>query len=139
MEKQNFEKELSEMKKPVMPVLKHEAILSDAIINAKDKSVVSLWWLSVPLFIIMMLLMKSFYMPGSTLLSGLHELAAGNKYLSFVFFLISPIILILVNTLTIRKIYFLSGSPRSFHFLWIVWLNIVIIGLSAVILIIYSL
>ena len=139
MKKQNFEKELSEMKKPVITELKHEAILSDAIINAKDKSVVSWWWLSISLFIILMLLMKSFYMPGSTLLSGLHELAVSHKYVSFIFFLISPIILILVNILTIRKIYFLSGSPRLLNFLWIVWFNIVIIVLSAMVLLIYSL
>jgi hypothetical protein len=139
MEKENFEKKLAEMKKPVIHGLKHENILSDAIINARDKSVVSWWWLSIPLFAILMLLMKSYYMPGSTLLSGFHELSVSHKYVSFVFFLISPIILILVNTLTIRKIYFLSGSPRSLNFLWLVWFNIVIIGLSAMVLLIYLL
>jgi hypothetical protein len=44
--------------------------------NAKDKSVVSWWWLSVPLFIILMMLLKSIYMHGTTLITNIHELAS---------------------------------------------------------------
>lgn len=139
MEKQNFEKRLKDMTKPDIKDLKHENMLADAIINAKDKSVVSWWWLSVPVFIILMLLMKSFYMPGTTLITGLHELAGREKYMSLIFFLISPTILIVVNVFSIRKLYFLSGSPKSLNFLEIVWFNIVIIALSVVILLIYLL
>jgi len=138
MEKQNFEKKLTDMTKPEIPNLKHEDMLAGAIINAKDKSVVGWWWLSVPLFIIIMLLMKSFYIPGTSLITGIHELAGKEKYMSLVFFLISPLVLIIVNILTIRKIYFLSGSPKSMSFLEIVWFNVLIIALSVMILIIYS-
>jgi hypothetical protein len=139
MEKQYFEKRLKDMTKPDIKELKHENMLADAIINAKDKSVVSWWWLSVPLFIILMMLMKSIYMPGTTLITNIHELAGREKYMSLVFFLISPVVLIIVNVFSIRKIYFLSGSPKSMNFLEIIWFNILIIALSVLILLIYSL
>ena len=66
MKNNSFEMKLAEMTKPEIPQLKHEDMLGNAISNAKDKSVVSLWWLSVPVFIVLMLLMKSVYMPGTT-------------------------------------------------------------------------
>jgi hypothetical protein len=139
MKNENFEKKLTEMSKPEISRLKHEEMLADAIINAKDKSVVSLWWLSVPLFVIGMLLMKSLYMPGTDLISNLHDLASRQKNISLIFFLASPLIIILINALSIRKIYFLSGSPKSFRFLESVWVNIVVIIACLVILLIYSL
>ena len=139
MEEQNFEKKLSEMTKPKITHLKHEDLLASAIINAKDKSVVSLWWLSVPVFIILMLMMKSLYMPGSTLISNIHDLAIRQKYISLAFFLVAPIVLIIFNVFSIRKVYFLSGSPKSINFLEIVWSNVLIIVLSILVLIIYSL
>ena len=79
MEKQNFEKKLKEMKKPEVSNLKHEDMLANAIINAKDKSAVSFWWLSIPLFITAMLMMKSIYMPGTSLISNLNDLAASRN------------------------------------------------------------
>jgi hypothetical protein len=139
MEKQNFEKKLEAMTKPEIQGLKHESMLADAIINAKDKSAVSWWWLSVPVFIILMLMMKSTFMPGTTLLSNMHELEGSQKYMSLIFFLISPLVLIIINAFSIRKIYFLSGSPKSINFLGTIWFNILIIGFSVLILIIYSL
>jgi len=138
METQNFEKQLTEMEKPEIHNLKHEDMLSRATINAKDKSVVSWWWLSVPVFIILMLMMKSTFMPGTTLISNMHELESKQKLISVAFFLISPVILIIINVLTIRKIHFLSGSPKSLSFLEAVWFNLLIIAVSAFILIIYS-
>jgi hypothetical protein len=139
MEKENFEKKLEKMTKPEIPQLKHEDMLANAIINAKDQSVVSWWWLSVPIFIIMMLLMKSFYMPGTSLISNIHELAVKEKYMSLIFFFISPIVLIIVNILSIRRIYYLSGNTKSVNFLETVWFNVLIIFLSVLILIIYFL
>jgi hypothetical protein len=139
MEKKNFEKRLEEMEKPEIHGLKHETMLADAIINAKDKSVVSWWWLSVPVFIILMLMMKSTFMPGTTLISNMHELETSQKYIAFTFFLISPLILIIINAFTIRKIHFLSGSPKSINFLGTIWFNVLIIVFSLLIIIIYSL
>ena len=110
METQDFEKKLSEMTKPEMPQLKHENMLANAIINARDKSVVSWWWLSVPVFIILMLMMKSTFMPVTTLISNMHELESSQKYMSLIFFLISPVVLIIINVASIMKIYLLSGN-----------------------------
>lgn len=137
--KNEFEKKLKEMTKPSIPDLKHEDMLANAIVNAKDKSIVSLWWLSVPVFIILMLLMKSFYMPGSSLFSNLRELTATQKNLSVFFFLISPLLLIIFNVSSIRRVHFLSGSPKSLNFLEAVWFNILIILVSVLIIVIYSL
>ena len=139
METRKFENKLKEMEKPEIHNLKHEDILSRTIINAKDKSVVSWWWLSVPVFIILMLMMKSTFMPGTTLISNMHEMESGQKFISVAFFLISPLILIIINALTIRKIHFLSGSPKSLNFLEAVWFNILIIVVAALIVLIYSL
>jgi hypothetical protein len=125
------------MTKPEIPDLKHEDMLAGAIINAKDKSVVGWWWLSVPAFVILMLMMKSVFMPGTTLISNMHEMESTQKYVSIIFFLISPLILIMINVLTIKKIYFLSGSPKSVNFLGTIWYNVLVIILSLLILIIY--
>jgi hypothetical protein len=139
MEKENFEKKLENMTKPEVPELKHETLLADAIINAKDKSVVSWWWLSVPVFVILMLMMKSIFMPGTTLVSNMHDIENTQKNVSLIFFLISPLILIIINAFTIKKIHFLSGSPKWINFLGTVWYNVFIIVASILILIIYSL
>ena len=139
METDNFEKQLADMTKPDVKGLKHEDMLATAIINACDKSVVSWWWISVPVFIILMLIMKSTFMPGTTLISAMHELESSQKYLSLIFFLISPIIMIIINAMTVRKIHFLSGSPKSINFLETIWFNVLVIALSVLILIIYSL
>jgi hypothetical protein len=139
MKNDNFEMKLSEMTKPEIPQLKHEDMLGNAIANAKDKSVVSLWWLSVPAFIILMLMMKSVYMHGTTLVSNMKEMEQQNKFVSIIFFLISPLVLIIINAFSIRKIYFLSGSPKSASFLQSAWLNIIVIACAAFVLIIFSL
>jgi hypothetical protein len=139
MEIHNFEEKLIKMTKPEVSQLKHQEMLSKAIIKAKEKSVVSWWWLSIPLYIIVMLLMKSVYMPHTTLISGLHELARSNKYSTLFFFLILPVMFIIINFISIRKIYFLSGSPGTINFLQAIWFNVLIIIFSILILIIYSL
>ena len=137
MEKENFEKKLENMTKPEIRALKHEDMLASAIINAKDKSIVGWWWLSVPAFVILMLMMKSVFMSGTTLISNIHEMESTQKYMSIIFFLISPLILIIINAFTIKRIHFLSGSPKLVNFLGTVWYNVLIIILSLLILIIY--
>lgn len=127
------------MTRPEISNLKHEDMLVRAIINAKDKSVVSLWWLSIPVFVILMLMMKSVYMPGTSLIASVDEFATRQKYLSLVFFLLGPVVLIIFNATSIRKIYFLSGNSKSMRFLQDAWLNVLIIALSVFVLIIYSL
>jgi hypothetical protein len=139
MDIQNFEEKLIQMTKPEINQLKHQDMLSDAITNAKDKSVVSWWWLIIPLYIISTLLMKSIYMPHTTLISNIHELTSRQKFTSAIFLLILPIIFILISFFNIRKIYVLSGNPKSMNFLKTVWLDILMILFSILILIIYAL
>jgi hypothetical protein len=97
-----------------------------------------LWWLIIPLYIISMLIMKSLFMPSTTLSSSIHDLAIRQRFVAYTFFLILPIIFILINTISIRKVYVLSGSPKSVSFLKSVWLNVLIIFFSILILIVYS-
>jgi hypothetical protein len=127
------------MSKPEIHELKHDKMLSHAIINAKDRSVVSWWWLCLPVFIILMLVMKSTFMPGTTLISNMHDLENSQKYMALIFFLIAPFLLIIVNVFSIRKIYFLSGNPKVVYFLESVWFNVLIIALSLLIIVVYSL
>jgi hypothetical protein len=139
MDKQNFEEKLLRMTKPEVSNLKHQDMLAKAITKAKDKSVLSWWWLSIPLYIIAMLLMKSAFMPNTTLISNIHELAIKERYTSILFFLVVPIVFIIVNLLSIRKIYYLSGNPKTLYFLQTIWYNVLMLVLCILILLIYSL
>jgi hypothetical protein len=139
MDTQNFEEKLKQMTKPEINQLKHQDMLADAITKAKDKSVVSWWWLIIPLYVISTLLMKTFFMPGTTLISNIHEFTTGQRFTSTIFLLILPIIFILVSFFNIRKVYSLSGNPKSVNFLKTVWLDILTILFSMLILIIYAL
>jgi len=139
MEKIDFEEKLVQMTKPEVNQLKHQDMLAKAIANAKDKTVLSWWWLIIPLHVISMLLMKSLFMPNTTLISNIHELTTRHKLVTYIFFLILPILFILLNIISIRKVYHLSGNPKSFFFLKSVWLNIMMILFSILILIVFSL
>ncbi len=139
MKMKKFEEILSQMTKPEVSELKHKDMLANTITKAKDKSVLSWWWLSIPLYILATLLMKSFFMSSTTLMSNLSDLASKQKYSSILFFVALPITFILINFMSIKKIYFLSGSPKSINFLKVVWFNVLIIIASVLILIIYSL
>jgi len=136
---QNFEEKLTQMTKPEVTHLKHQDMLASAITKAKDKSVISLWWLSIPLYLIATLLMKSIFMPHTTLFSNIHDFTSAETYLSVLFFLVLPSVFIVINFISIRNIYFLSGSPKSINFLLTVWFNVLMIIFSILILLIYSL
>ena len=97
METNNFEEKLSQMTKPEVNQLRHQEMVADAISNAKDRSVVNWWWLSIPLYIIAALLMKTAFMPKTTLISNIHEFAGKEKYSSLLFFLILPAMSIIIN------------------------------------------
>ena len=136
MEMQNFEDKLIQMTKPVVPKLKHEDMLAKAITNAKDKSVVSWWWLAIPIYLAAMLTMKTIYMPVTTIHSNIRELS---RYTSVLFFVVLPVTFMVVNFASLWKIYFLSGSPTIINLLKTAWHNVLVIILSVLVLIIYSL
>jgi len=139
MDTKNFEEKLSQMTKPAVNQLKHQEMLSNAVSNAKDRSVVSWWWLSIPLYLLAMLLMKSIYMPGTTLISNIHNLTKEQKIPSVILFLVLPVVFILINFFSIRKVFLLSGSSKSLNFLKTIWFNLIMILFSILILLIYSL
>jgi hypothetical protein len=133
METQDFENKLSQMKKPEVSNLEHQAILAEAIIKAKDKLVLSSWWLSIPMYIIAAFIMKSIYMPQTTLLISLHEFAAKQKLLAILLFIVVPILFIILNFISIRNTYKISGSLKY------AWLNLLIILFSILLLLIFTL
>ncbi len=139
MKIKKIEETLLQMTKPEVSQLKHQDMLAAALIKAKDKSVLSWWWLSVPLYIISTLIMKSFFMTKTTWISNIRELTSQEKYSSVLFFLVLPIVFIVINYIGIRNIYLVSGSPKTINFLKKVWFNVLIIIFSILILIIYSL
>ncbi len=139
MEKEDFEEKLVLMTKPEVNQLKHQDMLEKAIANAKDKTALSFWWLIIPLYVISMLLMKSHFMTDTTLISNIHDLTTRQKFVTYIFFLILPIFFILLNIISIRNVFHLSGNPKSIVFLKSVWLNILMILFSILILIVFSL
>lgn len=134
METQSFEQRLIQMSKPEVSQLKHEDMLAEAITKAKDKSVVSWWWLSIPLYILAALLMKTFFMPGTTLLSNMHELTKKNPYTSVLFFFILPVVFILINVDSIRKVYRMTGGMPL---LKSIWFNLLIMLISILVIALY--
>ena len=137
MEIKEFEEQLIKMRKPEVSQLKHQDMLANAVTSAKDKSVLSVWWLSIPLYMLATLLMQSYFKPSTTLFSNLHVLAQKMKYSSILFFVVIPVVFILINFISIRKIYFLSGNPKILVLLKAAWFNLLIILTSFIILIIY--
>jgi hypothetical protein len=131
---ENFEDTLMNMEKPDVHELKHEAMLPDIIARTKDRSVVSLWWLFIPLYIIAMLVMKSLYVPNTSLFSFLHDFADQQTSTSVLLFNILPVLLIIINIISVKQLYFLYGSLTKAAFLKIVWSQVFIIIISLLVL-----
>lgn len=122
------------MTKPEINQLNHEDMLAKEMIKSKDRSVVSIWWLALPFYILSMLLMKAIFNPEGNFFNYLVELVFFQKYLAIVLFYIIPGILICVNGWSIWKIYILAGKPESLRFIKSVWLNVLIIFLALILL-----
>jgi len=137
MEQTNFENILLNMSKPHIEELKHQDMLEHAIIKAKDASSLSWWWLSIPLYVIAAFCMKSFFMPGATLTSSVHELSSKQPYLSLLLFIVVPIASILLNGLSIRKVYSIFGGVSKLKAVEETWFNVLMIVASLLILITY--
>ena len=134
-----FEKKLREMTKPEVSELKHRELLGKALLGAKAKSVVSWWWLGVPLYVLAMFTMKSLYMPGTSLVSNLREMAIKQFGLILMLFVVLPLAFIIISVLSMRRIRFLSGSRRIYDLFKVAWFNILIIALSIIAVVIYLL
>jgi hypothetical protein len=127
------------MTDPLNEQNKLEELLERSLSNATDKSVISGWWIIIPIYIIAMLFMKTVFLPETTLISNIDELADKEKYSSIFFFLLIPFVLLLLNLITIWRIYSLSGNKQRSRFLKSVWHNILIIIFSIIVLFIYIL
>lgn len=139
MQTQEFEAELKQMTKPKINELEHEQIITKAIINARANSVLSWWWLFIPVYVIAMFCMKSLFVPAATLISEIKNFSHEQRFVAAIFFIITPITFIAVNFISIKRVYFLSGNPKSISFLKFLWMNVVSIIASIIILIIYLL
>ncbi len=136
---ENFEKILIHMSKPRVKKLRHQDLLGETLMKAKDRSVVSWWWLSIPVYVIIMLIMKSMYNNGTTLTDSLNELKERDKYFSLFIFIIIPLLLIILNSGIIRKIYLQSWNHNHPGFIKHTWINILVILFSVIMMIIYLL
>jgi len=134
---EKFEDILDQISKPEVSGLKHEDMLAKSITKVKDKSAVSLWWLSIPVYMVAAFTMKSFYTPHLSIASALHELFDRKGYLAVLLFLILPIILIIINVINARQLFFLYGNRKRTAFLKLIYTEILIIFLSLVVLLIY--
>jgi hypothetical protein len=84
------------LSKPEINDLKHQNLLSEEIIHAKNRHAMSLWWLLIPLYVIATLTMKTLYMKTS-IKQEIILFKANNQVLSALLFLISPVLIIIFN------------------------------------------
>lgn len=129
-----FEDSLTQMTKPEVNQLNHEDMLAKEMIKAKDRSIVSIWWLAPPFYILSMLLMKALFNTEGNFFNYLVELVFFQKYLAVFLFYLIPGILICINGWSIWKIYLIAGRPQSVRFIKSVWFNILIILLAIILL-----
>lgn len=138
MQTNDFEDKLRRLPKPEVGPLKHQDLLAGAIARAKNRSVLSGWWLGIPLYIFATLVMKSLF-GQRPLLADFHAFKTGQNYASFLFFFVLPMVFTVINGIGLRTIYFLSGNPKIGPFLQAAWFNVLLLLASLFILIVYAL
>ena len=126
----NFERKLSNMSKPDLPNLAHEGNQEKAVMSAKEKQVLSFWWLCIPVYIIAAMLMKTLYNPQASFHSGIHT--ANPNYTGILLFVVLPVLVIVINLVSIKQLLFLSLKKQ-------VWVNIGLVLVSILVLFIYLL
>lgn len=133
---EDLQKILTGMSKPEVPPLRHQEALTDLIIHCKRKATLSLWWLSVPVFIIGALVMKQLYKPRSTLWASIRELKGRHSTQSLILLFFLPLIVSILQIWQLRRLHFVRQSlwaGRTFA-IWLYWL---ILFISLIIQIIY--
>jgi hypothetical protein len=93
---EDFEKMLTEISKPEVKTLKHQDLLAEQIMRAKNRNALSVWWLLIPLYVIATFSMKTVYMKTS-LKQEINLFKAHSPLLSFGLFLLLPALIILVS------------------------------------------
>ena len=117
----DFEKMLVNLSKPEVKELSHQHVLADQIIQAKNKHALSFWWLLIPIYVIAMLAMKTFYVKTS-LKEEINSFRTFHPLLAFSFFILGPIIFILFNSFLVRRT--LSGVVLTVLFFLILLMYI---------------
>ena len=125
------------MSKPEIGELKHADMLAKGITKIKDKSTVSLWWVSIPVYLVAAFLMKSFYTPHLSIASAFHEMFGIKSYIGVLLFLVLPIILIIINLINTKQLFFLYGNSKRTTFFKLIYTEILIIILSLTVILIY--
>jgi len=134
---ERFEKTLTELSKPEVGELKHTDALASIIASIRDKSVTSAWWIVVPLYILATLMMKSFFVPGTTLRSSLQEFTEKNGLLANALFLVVPSVLTIANVVSIFNLYNSFGKRPKIEFLRMGAVPLFIALLSVVCIVVY--
>lgn len=134
----NLEEQLTQMSKPEVSQLKHQDLLAGLIMQAKSRSVVSWWWLAVPIYIAATLFMKTFFMPESSFAANLRDRNGQEQYTSLFFFLVLPLALIWVNLTSVRRIHIALGNPDLKGTLRAAWSNILLILAALLVITIYA-
>ena len=132
----DFEKKLIEMSKPEVTRLKHQEILSKELFMTRHRNAVSWWWLGIPLYIVAALIMKSVYFPTEGLQAGIRQLKNHNKSLTYLAFVVVPLLLILINAVNIFKLSRIIKT-RDLYFLKAIRVSLIILALSIIVLIIF--
>jgi len=138
-EKMNeFEDKLERLSKPEITNLKHEAMISEQVINMKRKTALSWWWVLFPVYFVAILIMKSFYFPGRNTFGYLTEFIANYPYFSFMVLAILPVLTIVINLLAIKKIWLYSVADRpGINFLRLTLFPALLILISTMIIVTY--
>jgi hypothetical protein len=135
-----FEQKLSGLSKPEIKKLKHQEMISDQFIQMKRKAALSGWWILLPAYLTAVLAMKSFYFSGSDTFEFLSEFIRQRQFFSFSIFAGLPLLALILNVISIKKISFYSGNGlMSINLLKMISLPLAIIALSLVSLLIYFL
>lgn len=129
--------ELLEMTKPEISELKHQNMLEKAIVKAKDKSVLSWWWLSIPLYVIVVLIMKVHYTSKTSVILTIQSFMNKQNYTAVLFFLVLPSLLIVINALSIKHLYFLYRNLSKVGFIKTIIIQFLIILISLSVILIY--
>lgn len=125
------------MTKPEIPELKHARIIPELLRHAGDGLVVSAWWLSIPVYIFLMLIVKASHRTHSQPLGLLHDLIRGQHLTFVLLFLVVPLLIAIGNGVILRKIWYLSGSPDLAGLIRIGWRNVLVMLLCTLIVFIY--
>ncbi len=137
MKKEKFDKMLEEIPKPMIPELKHQDMIAGMIVHEKRKNAAAWWWIAMPLYVLSLLMMKSFYFPQASTNVFINDFISQNPLMAAFLFVVSPLFIITINIMNIKKLFFYSGSAFNNPFLKMIIFRLFLIIISFLILVIY--